>query len=233
MPPPLFTSFDDAWRWFGGGAGLTPIGRWRDRFTAGRAQLLSFQVPLAELPVVDAIEAIQDELVASEAGPHLLPFDREMLHISLRAAGFQVIAKTQPDDVSREDVGRIARDATAALRGRPPVEVALGPLNVFPDALILEVHDDGALAALRDALAPVVADAFGLSDAQYLPHVTVAMFGSPDASGPLRRILPSLRDRPPLTATLRDVELARWWFTGVEEDALPERDPVRTYRLRS
>jgi 2'-5' RNA ligase len=231
--PPVFTSFDDAWLWFQDGGVLTPMGRWRDRFTGGRAQLLSFQVPLADLPVADGIEAIQDELVASEAGEHLRLFDREMLHVSLRAAGFQVIAKSQPDDVSREDVARMAHDATAALRGRGPVEAALGPLNVFPDALILEVHDSGGLAALRDALAPVVADAFGLSDAQYLPHVTIAMLASADAPGPLRRVLPSLRERPTIAATLREVELARWWFTGVEDDDLPERDAVRTYRLRS
>jgi 2'-5' RNA ligase len=144
-----------------------------------------------------------------------------------------VISKTQPDDVSREDVGRIAHDAAAALRGHGPIEAALGPVNVFPDALILEVHDEaGGLTGLRNALAPVVADAFGLSDAQYLPHVTIAMFASADASAPLRRVLPSLRERPRLAATLGEVELARWWFTGVDEDALPERDPVRTYRLR-
>lgn len=231
--PPTFTSFDEAWRWFAGGGELTPMGAWRDRFTAGRAQLLSFQAPLAGLDAADAIIGVQEELYDTEAGPHLRFFEPEMLHISLRAAGFQVIAASQPGDITREDAARVMRDAMKALRGHGPVRARLGPLNVFPDALVLEVHDDGRLAAVRDALGPLVADAFGLSAPEYLPHVTVAMFGSPEAAEPLRRVLPALRERPPIELLLREVELARWWFTGLDGDALPERDAVRTYALRT
>jgi 2'-5' RNA ligase len=232
VPPPIFTSFDDAWRWFTSGGELTPMGRWRERFTAGRAQLLSFQIPLADLPLAAAIAGVQDALIDSPAGEHLVLFDLDMLHISLRAAGFQVITKSHPGDITREDAAGISSGAAKALRGRKPVQVTAGPLNVFPDALILEVHDNGELAALRDALAPVVEDAFGFSAAEYLPHVTVAMFRSAAAGAQLRTILPQMRDDDRVGATLREVELTRWWFTGIDEDALPERDAVRTYRLR-
>jgi 2'-5' RNA ligase len=229
---PTFTSFDDAWGWFTSGGELTPIGRWRERFAAGRAQLLSFQIPLADLPLASAIAGVQDALLDSPAGEHLVLFEQDMLHISLRAAGFQVITKAHPGDITREDAGRISGAAAKALHGRKPVEASIGPVNVFPDALILEVHDNGALAALRDALAPIVEDAFGLTSAEYLPHVTVAMFRSPAAAAPLRTILPQMRSDDGVAATLREVELTRWWFTGIDEDALPEPDAVRTYRLR-
>jgi hypothetical protein len=38
---PLFTSFDETWRWFAAGGELTAMAEWRRRLTAGRAQLLS------------------------------------------------------------------------------------------------------------------------------------------------------------------------------------------------
>jgi 2'-5' RNA ligase len=227
--PPLFASFDEAWRWFADGGELTPMTEWRQRLTAGRAQLLSFQVPLAESPVGDAVDELRDDLAAIDG---LALFEREMLHISLRGVGFQVIAKKRSDDVTREDVGRIAKRAASLLRGAKPVAIEAGPLNVFQDALVLEVRDGGALGDLRRRLTETVGDAFGIGDAQYLPHITIAMFDDPAAAAPiLRARLPSLRQRSHTAATIKRVELARWWFTG-EDSGFPERDPVRTYPLR-
>lgn len=226
---PLFTSFDDAWRSFTSGGGLTPMDEWRQRFTAGRGQLLSFEAPIADTPIADAIDDIQTELSAIDG---LLMFEREMLHISVRGVGFQVIAKMRPDDVSREDVGRITTQAAGLVRGTSPFDIAAGPLNIFPGALILEVHDAGQLAELRQRLAATSDDAFGIADAQYLPHITIAMFDDPAAAAPvLRERLPTLRDHAPTSAIIKRIELARWWFTGADND-LPERNPVRAYGLK-
>ena len=38
---PLFTSFDETWRWFTARGELTSMAEWRQRFTARRGQLLS------------------------------------------------------------------------------------------------------------------------------------------------------------------------------------------------
>lgn len=228
--PPLFTSFDDAWRWFAGGGELEPIAERRERFTHGRAQFLSFQAPLAGLPVAGEIEALQDQLTDVE-GLELMP--RDALHISVRGVGFQVIAKTRPDDVTREEVPRIAQRAAPAISSTAPVEVTLGPVNVFPDALVLEVHDGGRLGELRARLdALEQGDAFGLAPAQYLPHVTVAWFRDGSCAGALRRLLPPLRDRVLAPAQIRRVELARWWFTGDDPAEAPERETLRSYLLR-
>lgn len=225
---PLFSSFDEAWRAFETGYALTPMTEWRERLTAGRAQFLSFQAPLVELPVADAIEEWMDDLADIDG---LRLFERDMLHISLRGVGFQVIAKKRPDDVTREDIGRASLRAAAQLRGAKPIKIEVGPLNVFPDALILEVHDGGALGALRARLEVAADDAFGIADAQYLPHVTIAMFDDPACAAALRKRLPLLRVRPPVPATIKRIELARWWFTGAETE-FPERDTVRAYPLR-
>lgn len=226
--PPIFTSFGDAWPWFMAGGELSPMAEWRQNFTAGRGQLLSFQAPIADTPIADAIEDLQAELSDIEG---LVMFEREMLHISLRGVGFQVIAKKRPDDVSRGDVGRITTQAAGLVRGAKPFDIAAGPLNAFPGALILEVRDSGQLAELRGRLAATVDDAFGIADTQYLPHVTIAMFGDASCADALRERLPALRDRPPTGATIKRIELARWWFTGADTD-LPEREEVRAYALR-
>ena len=227
--PPFFTTFDEAWHWFTSGGALTSMEIWRERLTAGRAQLLSFQAPIGGTPIADAVEDLQDEL-SDIAG--LAMFEREMLHISVRGVGFQVITKKRPDDVTREDVGRITKRASGQLRGVRAIETNVGPLNVFRDALILEVHDGGALGAVRQSLVDAPADTFGIADDQYLPHITIAMFEDPAAAAPaLRARLPALRERPSIAAKITRIELARWWFTG-HEAGIPERDPVRTYKLR-
>lgn len=228
--PPLFTSFDDAWAWFLDGGQLEEVAERRARFTHGRAQFLAFQAPLADLPVAGEIEALQDEL-ADIGGLALVP--RDALHISLRGVGFQVIAKTRPDEVAREEAPRIAERAAPAIVATPPVEATFGPVNVFPDALLLEVHDGGRLGDLRARLDALErGDAFGLEPAQYLPHVTVAVFVDAACAGELRRRLPPLRERVLAPPPVRRVELARWWFTGDDPADHPERETLRSYLLR-
>src|SRR5262245_25316173 len=96
---PLFTSFDDAWAWFVAGGEIGSVDRWRDRFTGGRAQLLSFQAPIVDEAVVDAMLHVHGALADLDA---LVPFLPEMLHISIRGVGFQVIEKTRRGDVLRQ-----------------------------------------------------------------------------------------------------------------------------------
>jgi len=227
--PPLFTSFEEAWAWFTGGGDIGSMGRWRERFARGRGQLLSLQAPLEQRAAADAILDVQDEL-ADVAD--LVMFTPEMLHVSVRGVGFQVIEKAHPGDVLRQDVERVAQRAAKIIERAAPIEATVGPINVFPDALVMEVHEGGRLGELRAALAEATADAFGIGDAQYLPHSTIAMFRSPEAAPALRARLPALRGRPPARISIRSLEMARWWFTGIEAEDLPERDVVRTYRLR-
>jgi len=230
--PPRFTSFEDAWRWFDAGGALVPIADQREHLLGGRAQFLVFHARITEPRVIDAA---QDALDALADIPGLVPMDPDHLHVSIRAVGFQVIEKRRDDEVLRQDVGGISERASKIAKRAKPARVEVGPLNVFPDALILEVHDDaGALASLRGELAAAVSvDAFGLEDAQYLPHVTIAWFESGEVGDALRERLPSLRaEFAPVEALVRRFELARWWFTGLDDASEPELDVVREYALR-
>jgi 2'-5' RNA ligase len=225
---PRFTSHDDAWRSFTAGGALVPLDEQRASLTAGRAQLLNFQAPAATREVGDAAASLLDALDDIDG---ILPMADDLLHCSLGALGFQVIEPRRPDDVTREQVGVAAR-AAAALRGIGAVDVRVGPVNVFPEALVLEVHGGDALAQLYRAIA--VARGVDLSpddEATFLPHITIAWFTSAGIAPELRQRLPALRDIAPVPLRIARVELARWWFTG-EDSAEVEMDVVRSYRLR-
>jgi hypothetical protein len=134
MTAPLFTSFDDAWDWFTAGGELEPIAKRRERFTHGRAQFLSFQAPVNDASALALVADVIDRL--RDVGG-VIPMLDEQLHISIRGAGFQVLRSRGEDELTREDVGRAGEAASRALRGARTIEAAIGPVNVFPDALIL------------------------------------------------------------------------------------------------
>ncbi|MEX2227753.1 MAG: 2'-5' RNA ligase family protein [Dehalococcoidia bacterium] len=229
---PRFTSFDDAWRWFEDGGALVPVAEQREQLLAGRAQFLVFHAHVTDRRVLDIAQDVLDAL-SDVSG--LVPMDPDQLHISIRAVGFQVIEKRRDDEVLRQDVGAIGDRAAKIARRAKAARAEAGPVNVFPEALILEVHDAGsAFATLRrDLAAAVSADAFGIDDAQYLPHITIAWFESAAVADALRERLPEVRAKiEPVETLVRHIQLARWWFTGLDDDAAPELDVVRDYGLR-
>jgi len=225
---PFFTRFEDAYAWFMGGGALISSADARDELTGGRAQYLAFHAAL-DAPATAHAMAQLNEFGDVEGLEPSLP---EHLHITLLPLGFQVLERRREDDVLRQDVARYAEAAARALKGMRPVEFVLGPVNVFPNALILEVHDaDGRVDALRSRLL----DATGLSgdsSMPFLPHVTLAMFNDSGVDAPLRGLLPPLRQLPSIRARLQRVELGRWWFTGFDERASIDLDIVRSYVLR-
>lgn len=223
-------TFDEAWQRFLAGEPLVATEEQRDGFLRGRAQFLSLQVPISEMAVADEVATFMEEL-ADIDGISLI--SQELLHISIRGVGFQVIAKRLNDDVMRQDVGRIGERAAKALRSAKPVDVIIGPVNVFPDALILQVDPIEPMRDLLRALAEVTSrDAFPYGVERYLPHVTIATFLDVSAGEQLRERLPALRDRAPLTARVDRIDYVRWWFTGHDLAAWPELDTIRTYKLR-
>ncbi len=207
-----------------------PIAERIEGFTAGRAQLLSFRVPVTEPDVLDAIADVQDALADIDG---VLAEPPERLHISIYVPGFQVIETRHPDEVLRQDVGRIAERAAKIIKATPAIEAQIGPVAVFPDALMLEVHDGGMLAALYAKLAHAHhGPGAALRVDDFLPHVTVATFADASVGDVLRERLPALRETPPVAMSVRRVELSRIWFTGIEPLAEIEIDTVRSYVLR-
>lgn len=232
--PPRFSSFDEAWQWFEAGGDLVSLAQQRSDMLAGRAQVLFFHVRMLDGAVLDAARDVLDALAEIADPSALQPMDPEHLHVSILPVGFQVIAKRRDDELLPREVDGIASRASKIVKGVKRGRVRVGPVNVFPDALILEVRDDdGTLAALRQALAwELGREELGTAAMPFLPHITIAWFESAAVTSELRRRLPQLRAQPPVETEIRRLELARWWFTGLEETEPPELDVVREYALK-
>ncbi|MEX2245750.1 MAG: 2'-5' RNA ligase family protein [Dehalococcoidia bacterium] len=223
-----FSSFDEAWAWFVAGGELRTFASTVEDATQGRSQFLGFLAVVPEA-ASDEAELVQDAL-ADIPGLRSLP--REFLHITLLGAGYQVIEKRRPDDILRQEVPSIGERAGPVLRGAAPVALTVGPVNVFPDAVVLEVHDGGRLAEIRGGLAAELGGGERLAGGPpFLPHITIAVFDDPAVAGALRELLPALRADPPVEALVRRIELIRAWYTGLEAE-IPELETVRSYVLR-
>ena len=225
----LFTSYDEAWGWFTAGGAIETSEERRERFTRGRAQFVTFQAPIENRDVLTFIDRVH---AALDGMPSLTPQERDLLHISVRGVGFQVLKRQHGDEVQREEIGRIGERAARILKGVRSFEASFGPVNVFPDALILEVHDEGRFAAIRATLREAVAADSLIDDAHYLPHCTIASFAANALNEDVRARITELRDWPRVTAEVRRIDLARWWFTGFDERASVELETVRSYVLR-
>lgn len=232
--PPRFSSFDEAWQWFEAGGDLVSLAQQRSEMLAGRAQVLFFHVRMLDEAVWDAAQDVLDALGDIADPAALQAMDPDHLHVSILPVGFQVIAKRRDDELLPREVDAIARRASKIVKRVKRGRVRVGPVNVFPDALILEVRDDdGTLAALRQALISELGrEDPGADVMPFLPHITIAWFESADVAGELRRRLPKLRVWPQVETEIRRLELARWWFTGLEETEPPELDVVREYALK-
>ena len=229
--PRFFSTFDEAWQVFLDRPSIVGIEQQREGFLRGRAQFLAVQVTVAEMPIAGDIEEVGDELSDIDG---LIMMPPELLHMSIRGVGFQVIAAAQPGDVLRKEVPRIGERVARALRGVKSIPIEVGPVNVFPDALILEVRPVEELRALLRAVHEAIGgeDAFPYGIERYLPHITVATFRDRGVLPALRRRLPALRERPRVADVIRHLDYARWWFTGHDAAAAPELDIVRSYRLK-
>jgi 2'-5' RNA ligase len=226
---PIFATFEEAWSAFLERGHIVPIEHQRERFLRGRAQFLSLQVPIAEMDAAGEIEATCDELEDID-GLILIP--RDLLHISVRGVGFQVIATAHPGDILREEVGPIGQRVAKALRGVKPLAIEIGPVNVFPDALILEVRPIDEMRELLRRVDEAIGgrDAFPYTLERYLPHVTIASFRDESVVAALRGRLPPMREEAPTSDRIRRIDYVRWWFTGLDPAEWPELDTIRSYR---
>ena len=224
---PVFQSFEEAWQTFLSAGAVFTSEQWETEVARGRGQAIAFVVSLGDGDAAYDALAIQDE-IAEIPGLNLVSEDS--LHISVKLAGFQVIQRTFPDDILREEVPLIDEQATEMLRSVPPFRVRIGQPNAFPDAVILEVDDSGALRRLNAALMEHIPllHRYPNDSPNYLPHVTIATFEDESGLPELKERLRELRVREVGPVEVRSIQLARIWFVG----GSTETDPIKAYHLR-
>ena len=158
----------------------------------------------------------------------------ELLHISVRGIGFQVIAKSQPNDVLRQEVGAIAEHAATRTEGRRADRRHDRPRERLPR----RPHPAGP-ARRPDARAPAPPrrsarrpDAFPYIDRQLPParHHRHLPRRHSRRSRPARAPARPPQHSEPLPARIDRIDFVRWWFTGHDLTAWPELDTIRTYK---
>ena len=224
----LSTSFDDAWERFQALeslqlAGETMEGDW----SHGRAQMLVFLIRIEDSAVREYAEGVLDRLTDI---PGIEPYPQEYWHITVKGAGFQVIKRARQDDVLRQDVGGLGREAGGLLATLPAYAANIGLPNGFPEALFLEVRDDGATREMNTMLAENLAGVvpYPIDGATFLPHMSIARFTSSEGLDQLKATLAELRaEESGPDFPIRRVEFVKAWLS----EQTPDFETLASYPL--
>jgi 2'-5' RNA ligase len=225
----LASSFEDAWARFQARDSLRLAGdtlEWE--WSRGRAQFLAFLVRIEDATIREHLSDIVDRLAGI---PGVEPYPDWYWHVTVKGVGFQVIKRTQQDDVLRQDVPRIAGEARSLLTQHEAFEAQLGLVNAFAEVVFVEVLDQGRFGDLSVAVreAPEI-PRLPIDEAPFLPHVSIARFTSNEGLAELKEALTSLRaEGPGPSFTVGRVEFVKAWLS----EETPEFDTLATYPLRS
>lgn len=209
-------SFEDAWSRFQALASVQ-LADEDDDVSRGRAQMLGFLIRVEDRAVRRHAAAVIERIASI---PGIEPLPEEHWHVTVKLAGFQVIKRTNDDDILREEVGRLSREAGDIIRRHGAFEAQIGKPNGFPDAVVLEVEDAGRTRELNEALAAhdLIAG-YPFDGDHYLPHMTIARFSSSEGLSELKSALTELRAQGPgPTLAVGRVDFVKAWLTGGEPD---------------
>jgi 2'-5' RNA ligase len=195
---PLFSTYEEAWAYF---AGVDEMESFPDQYAESEAHLLTWyiQVPSAAVPQVIGLQGRLTQL------PDLIPIPSERLHVSVAPA----MVTDRPDTRLEAELLETAR---RAWKDEPPFEIDLSGVNVFPTAVVVEVHGDGP-GRLLDCLletgywqglpwrAP--------NRAIFLPHLTVAITARRRPAEEVRQVVEAHRADRFGTIRVTTLELCR------------------------
>jgi 2'-5' RNA ligase len=189
--------YEAAWTRFHSLSGLihgfetidSPWARGRDRYGA-------FLVRVEDPAARDHLRPLAERLATV---PALTLYPERYWHITIKTLGFLVTEATSPDEVQDASLASIVEAASTVFDAQPPFDLRIGPINAFPDVVIAEIWDDGAVrrlnTALLDAMPGLLRHPF--DGPHFLPHVSLARYASNGALDKLKATLSDLRDVGP------------------------------------
>lgn len=163
----------------------------------GRARYWLWSIPVQCPAVLQRMQAARQLL-----GDWLHPPGRRQAHITLFVCGFAIPSPRLDDDIAPA-VLEAQRKALAGLRPEA-FELGIGGLDSFASAAFLGVRDDGRLEQLRQALAQLSPE---VRQAEYVPHLTLGLYRHATSAAQWRERAAPLRDCPPLTLPVRELQL--------------------------
>jgi 2'-5' RNA ligase len=141
----------------------------------GHSFSASLMIPVEASRFRERLEPLRDAL---RHFPFVSLLPDHFMHITLLLLGFLVEEPEKEGEVSRERLEEMEASARRALSGFPAFTVRFANLSAFPGAAFVEVHDDGTLDRLREALC----ESCGLKKPSGPPHLTLAYFLAPDGT---------------------------------------------------
>ncbi|WP_234468641.1 2'-5' RNA ligase family protein [Streptomyces sp. MBT62] len=135
-------------------------------------------------------------------GDTLTPIPDQWLHLTMQGIGFVGETKEQ-------DVHTIVDAAQTRLASIPAFDVQIGPAVLDPEAVLLRVHPDGPVRAIRNAIRDSIGDVLGEVPEKaegFTPHVSVAYSAGDGPVEPIGQILTGL-DVTPARARISRAEL--------------------------
>ncbi|MGW7208421.1 2'-5' RNA ligase family protein [Streptomyces sp. NPDC054837] len=132
----------------------------------------------------------------------LTPIPDQWLHLTMQGIGFV-------GESSERDVQAIVDAAHTELAAVPAFDLEIGPEVLDPEAVLLHVHPDSPVRAVRDAIRNAIGDVLGEVPEKaegFTPHVSVAYSAGNGPAAPIAQILAGL-DLAPARAHISSAEL--------------------------
>lgn len=167
--------------------------RWRPEWTGSRS-CLYWYLTFTDQPAVAALAARAAGRLGSLPGMDLVP--APWLHLTLCDVGFL-------DELEGRRLEAMSQAVAEELRLRPPLELTLGPVAFYPDAVTLAAGPHAGLFDLRRGIGRAM-ESVGLTPQHhhardFWPHVTLAY---PNRHVELQSVLDMLGE-PEVTGTVR------------------------------
>ncbi|MFJ5265991.1 2'-5' RNA ligase family protein [Streptomyces sp. NPDC088387] len=130
--------------------------------------------------------------VLAPLGDILTPIPDRWLHLTMQGIGFV-------GEVKEEDVRSVVDAAGPQLAAIPAFDLQVEPAILDPEAVLLSVHPESPVRAVRDAIRSAIGGVFGEVPEKadgFTPHVSVAYSASDGPSAPIAHALSSLNPGP-------------------------------------
>lgn len=135
-------------------------------------------------------------------GDALTPIPDQWLHLTMQGIGFV-------GEVKEADVQAIAEAVRSRLSDIRAFALQIGPEVLDPEAVLLHVHPDEPVRAVRDAIRAAIVDVLGEVPERaegFTPHVSVAYSNGDGPVEPIAHVLAGL-DLVPAQANISTAEL--------------------------
>jgi 2'-5' RNA ligase len=173
----------------------------------GRQRYGAFLMRADDTALRDYLRPLSERL---HSIPGVIPYPQEYWHMTIKTVGFIVDEVANDDEVAEAALPGIIEAAEAAFERHPAFELQLGPINAFPDVVIAEVWDGGAIRRLNTALLESVPGLLRqpFDGQHFLPHVSLARYAGNEGLEELKTALTELRGLGPgPTLHIAEVEL--------------------------